>query len=72
MQHLEVSGAVGHIYIYVIRRLKVNTFICLTLVNTANTTGETRRCSGYLMHSGKSEIEIMPSNRLRVYYYINF
>ena len=25
MQHLEVSGAVRHIYIYVIRRLKVNT-----------------------------------------------
>ena len=24
MQHLEVSGAVRHIYIYVIRRLKVN------------------------------------------------
>ena len=24
MQHLEVSGAVRHIYIYVIRRLRVN------------------------------------------------
>jgi len=24
MQHLEVSGAVRHIYIYIIRRLKVN------------------------------------------------
>jgi len=24
MQHLEVSGAVRHIYIYVVRRLKVN------------------------------------------------
>ena len=31
MQHLEVSGAVRHIYIYVIRRLKVN---CVPL-NTA-------------------------------------
>ena len=27
MQHLEVSGAVRHIYIYVIRRIKVNSFL---------------------------------------------
>jgi hypothetical protein len=53
------------------RTLKVNTCIRLSLVITANKNGERRRCSGYLMHSGKSENEIMPSNRLRAYYSIN-
>jgi len=33
MQHLEVSGAVQHIYIYVIRRLKVN-HSCIGGVNS--------------------------------------
>jgi len=31
MQHLEVSGAVRHIYIYVIRRLKVNYTVAATV-----------------------------------------
>ena len=33
MQHLEVSGAVRHIYIYVIRQLKVNPYIFFTSIH---------------------------------------
>ena len=34
MQHLEVSGAVQHIYMYVIRQLKVKTSIYSTYLDT--------------------------------------
>ena len=51
MQHLEVSGAVRHIYIYVIRRLKVKLIdICMMRPNSQGSSegAEKNRVKPYL------------------------
>ena len=57
MQHLEVSGTVRHIYIYVIRRLKVNTqnkmFFCFYAHPVNSMGSQYVQCAATVPSTGK-------------------